>query len=84
MGPGDVVSDPIEDNDAGVPRLGYIGLGSMGAPMAMRLVDWPGGLTVYDVRADAMTPFAAAGAPAAVSDSAGLALTPGATNAGRH
>lgn len=51
-------------------RLGYIGLGSMGAPMAMRLVGWTGGLVVYDVRADAMAPFAEAGAAvaAAVAD----------------
>ena len=45
--------------------LGYIGLGSMGAPMAMRLVGWPGGLTIYDVRDEAMTPFAEAGAAVA-------------------
>jgi 3-hydroxyisobutyrate dehydrogenase-like beta-hydroxyacid dehydrogenase len=43
-------------------KLGYIGLGKMGAPMAKRLVDWPGGLIVYDVRAEAMTPLAEAGA----------------------
>jgi 3-hydroxyisobutyrate dehydrogenase-like beta-hydroxyacid dehydrogenase len=43
-------------------KLGYIGLGNMGAPMAKRLVDWPGGVTVYDVRAEAMTPLAEAGA----------------------
>lgn len=42
--------------------LGYIGLGGMGAPMAMRLAGWPGGLTVYDVRAEATAPFAEAGA----------------------
>ena len=42
--------------------LGYIGLGNMGAPMAKRLVDWPGGLTVYDIRTEAMTPLAEAGA----------------------
>jgi 3-hydroxyisobutyrate dehydrogenase-like beta-hydroxyacid dehydrogenase len=42
--------------------LGYIGLGKMGAPMAQRLVDWPGGLTVYDIRTEAMTPLAEAGA----------------------
>ena len=47
------------------PSLGYIGLGSMGAPMAMRLVGWPGGLTVYDVRDEAMAPFTDAGATAA-------------------
>ncbi len=45
--------------------LGYIGLGNMGAPMAGRLVDWPGGLTVYDVRPEAMTPLVDAGARAA-------------------
>lgn len=49
--------------------VGYVGLGSMGAPMAMRLTDWPGGLTVYDVRDEALVPFAEAGASVA----AGLA-----------
>ena len=39
-------------------RLGYIGLGSMGAPMAMRLAGWPGGLVVFDVRDEAMAAFA--------------------------
>jgi len=43
-------------------KLGYIGLGKMGAPMAARMVDWPGGVTVYDVRLEAMTPLAEAGA----------------------
>lgn len=42
--------------------LGYIGLGNMGAPMAKKLVDWPGGLTVFDVRPEAMTPLAEKGA----------------------
>jgi 3-hydroxyisobutyrate dehydrogenase-like beta-hydroxyacid dehydrogenase len=45
--------------------LGYIGLGNMGAPMARRLVDWPGGLTVFDTREEAMTPLVEAGARAA-------------------
>ena len=49
------------------PALGYIGLGGMGAPMAMRLTAWPAGLTVFDVREDAMAPFAEAGATAAGS-----------------
>lgn len=48
-------------------QIGYIGLGSMGAPMAMRLVDWPGGLTVYDVRDEAVAPLAEAGATVASS-----------------
>ncbi|HZU46998.1 MAG TPA: NAD(P)-dependent oxidoreductase [Mycobacterium sp.] len=43
-------------------KLGYIGLGNMGAPMARRLVEWPGGLTVFDIRTEAMTPLAEAGA----------------------
>ncbi|WP_111508215.1 NAD(P)-dependent oxidoreductase [Mycobacterium kyogaense] len=49
------------------PRLGYIGLGNQGAPMAKRLVDWPGGLIVFDMRAEAMTPLVEAGATAADS-----------------
>lgn len=43
-------------------RLGYIGLGNQGLPMAKRLVDWPGGLIVFDVRIEAMTPLAELGA----------------------
>ena len=43
-------------------KLGYIGLGNMGAPMAKRLVEWPGGVTVYDLRTEAMTPLAELGA----------------------
>ncbi len=48
--------------NGGEAKYGYIGLGNMGAPMAKRLVDWPGGLMVFDVRAEAMTPLAEAGA----------------------
>jgi 3-hydroxyisobutyrate dehydrogenase-like beta-hydroxyacid dehydrogenase len=48
-------------------KLGYIGLGNMGAPMAKRLVEWSGGVTVFDVRAEAMTPLAEAGATLADS-----------------
>jgi 3-hydroxyisobutyrate dehydrogenase-like beta-hydroxyacid dehydrogenase len=48
-------------------RLGYIGLGNMGAPMAKRLVHWPGGVTVYDIRTEAMTPLAEVGATLADS-----------------
>ncbi|OBH27895.1 oxidoreductase [Mycobacterium sp. E1715] len=43
-------------------RLGYIGLGNMGAPMATKMTEWPGGVTVYDIRTDAMTPLAEKGA----------------------
>ena len=43
-------------------KLGYIGLGNMGAPMATKMTEWPGGVTVYDIRAEAMTPLAEKGA----------------------
>ncbi len=48
-------------------KLGYIGLGNMGTPMAKRLVEWPGGVIVFDVRAEAMTPLAEVGASLADS-----------------
>lgn len=43
-------------------RLGYIGLGNMGAPMATKMTEWPGGVTVYDIRTEAMTPLVEKGA----------------------
>jgi len=49
------------------PKLGYIGLGNQGAPMAKRLASWPGGLVVFDVRVEAMTPLAELGASLADS-----------------
>ncbi len=49
------------------PSLGYIGLGNLGAPMARRLANWPGGLTVFDVRTEAMAPLEEAGAAVAHS-----------------
>ncbi|EHR53667.1 beta-hydroxyacid dehydrogenase, 3-hydroxyisobutyrate dehydrogenase [Saccharomonospora marina XMU15] len=47
--------------------VGFIGLGQMGAPMARRLLDWPGGLVVYDSRKEAMLPFTERGSKAAGS-----------------
>jgi 3-hydroxyisobutyrate dehydrogenase len=47
--------------------VGFIGLGNIGAPMARRLVDWPDGLVVFDVRADATAPFVDRGAVASAS-----------------
>ena len=47
---------------APVGTVGFVGLGQIGAPMATRLVDWPGGLVVYDVVPAATAPFAEAGA----------------------
>ncbi|MBB1018500.1 NAD(P)-dependent oxidoreductase, partial [Dietzia sp. DQ11-71] len=41
--------------------VGFIGLGNMGAPIANRLLAWPGGLVVCDVRPEAAEPFVAEG-----------------------
>ncbi|WP_127781882.1 NAD(P)-dependent oxidoreductase [Rhodococcus sp. X156] len=49
--------------------VGYIGLGNIGAPMAKRLLAWPGGLVVFDTRTEAVEPFVQAGATAAASPS---------------
>ncbi len=68
---------PGADQDAGAgayPVVGFIGLGQMGAPMAMRLADWPCGLVVHDVRAEAMAPLVHRGARAA-EDPAEVART---------
>ncbi|MEV0296930.1 NAD(P)-dependent oxidoreductase [Nocardia sp. NPDC050710] len=48
-------------------RVGFIGLGSMGAPMAKRLLDRPGGLNVYDIRPEVVREYTEAGATEAVS-----------------
>ncbi|WP_030922991.1 NAD(P)-dependent oxidoreductase [Streptosporangium amethystogenes] len=45
-------------------RLGFIGLGQMGAPMATHLAGWPGGLLVHDIRAEACAPVVEKGARA--------------------
>lgn len=47
--------------------VGFIGLGQIGAPMAGRLVDWPGGLIVFDVRPDAAAALVEQGATLAES-----------------
>jgi 3-hydroxyisobutyrate dehydrogenase-like beta-hydroxyacid dehydrogenase len=47
--------------------VGFIGLGNIGAPMASRLLEWPGGLVVFDVRAEACEPYMERGATAAAS-----------------
>lgn len=46
----------------GIGPVGFIGLGQIGAPMAGRLVDWPGGLHVFDVRPEAAAPLVERGA----------------------
>lgn len=47
--------------------VGFIGLGNIGAPMAERLLAWPGGLVVCDMRPEALEPFVSKGAHAAAS-----------------
>lgn len=54
------------------PRLGFVGLGNIGGPMAGSLAAWPGGLSVFDLSADAVAKVAQKGADAADS-LAGLA-----------
>lgn len=44
--------------------VGFIGLGNIGAAMAQRLVDWPDGLLVHDLREEATAPFVEKGARA--------------------
>lgn len=51
--------------DAAPLRLGYVGLGNIGAPMAGRLARWPGGLTVFDLDAAAVTGLVEQGAHSA-------------------
>lgn len=46
---------------------GFIGLGTIGSPMARRLVGRPGGVLVHDLRPEATTPLAEAGAEVASS-----------------
>lgn len=48
-------------------RVGFIGLGNIGKPMARRLVDWPGGLTVCDAVASTTESFASRGAHVAAT-----------------
>lgn len=54
--------------------VGVVGLGNIGAAMAGRLVGWQGGLTVYDVRPEAMQPLVESGARGA-ADLADVART---------
>ena len=47
--------------------VGFIGLGQIGGPMATRLIDWPGGLTVCDAFPAATESFAAKGVSVAAT-----------------
>ncbi len=52
-------------SEAAAVGVGVVGLGNMGGALAKRLIDWPGGLSVYDVDPAAATPLVDAGARAA-------------------
>lgn len=55
------------DTSGSAARLGYVGLGNIGGPMAASLAKWHGGLTVFDISADAVTRLVDQGATAATS-----------------
>lgn len=48
-------------------RVGFVGLGNIGKPMARRLTAWPGGLTVFDVAPEPLAELEQAGARVASS-----------------
>jgi 3-hydroxyisobutyrate dehydrogenase len=48
-------------------RVGFIGLGNIGKPMALRLTKWEGGLTVFDIAPEPLAELGAAGAKVAAS-----------------
>lgn len=50
-----------------IPRLGYVGLGNIGGPMAAGLAAWHGGLTVFDLSDEAVAALVDKGASAAPS-----------------
>ena len=67
-GRADLPAAAPDPDPAPVPAgVGFIGLGQMGYPMAKHLREWPGGLTVYDVRAEVTERFAKKGARVAAS-----------------
>ncbi len=51
----------------GEQRIGFVGLGNIGKPMAHRLTAWEGGLTVYDIDPEPMAELEQAGASVASS-----------------
>ncbi len=48
-------------------RCGFVGLGNIGKPMALRLAAWEGGLTVFDIAPEPLAELVDAGATAAAS-----------------
>jgi 3-hydroxyisobutyrate dehydrogenase-like beta-hydroxyacid dehydrogenase len=60
-------------------QLGFVGTGTMGAPMAGYLIDAGHQLTVYDIRSDATAAPCARGARAAESPCAARSSSPRST-----
>ncbi len=48
-------------------RAGFIGLGNIGKPMALKLAEWEGGLTVFDIAPEPLLEAEKAGAKVATS-----------------
>jgi 3-hydroxyisobutyrate dehydrogenase-like beta-hydroxyacid dehydrogenase len=61
------VMEEIQGRDAMAQRVGFIGIGAMGLPMSLRLVDRGYALTVFDIDKEAMRPLLARGAQPASS-----------------
>jgi 3-hydroxyisobutyrate dehydrogenase-like beta-hydroxyacid dehydrogenase len=55
------VVEPVET------RVGFVGLGNIGKPMAKRLLAWDGGLTVFDLASEPVAELEKAGAKAGAS-----------------
>jgi 3-hydroxyisobutyrate dehydrogenase-like beta-hydroxyacid dehydrogenase len=62
MSADEATADGTATDEAATDRIGFVGLGQMGALMAGHLVDWPGGLVCVDVRPEAVEPFLELGA----------------------
>lgn len=60
------VVEPAETQPAET-RVGFIGLGNIGKPMARRLLAWEGGLVVFDLAPEPLTELEKAGAKVAAS-----------------
>ena len=54
------------------PKIGFIGLGRMGGPMSLRLINAGHDLVVFDINTDASAPQKNAGAAVAASSKAVL------------
>ncbi|MFL6022915.1 MAG: NAD(P)-dependent oxidoreductase [Marmoricola sp.] len=60
-------SDASSLSSSGTRRVGFIGLGNIGKPMALRLTKWEGGLTVFDLAPEPLAELEGAGATVAGS-----------------